>query len=308
VSSKIAIIGVGEVGAAAAYALLLNSVCRELLLVDINIGLRDGQIRDLSDASYFGNTQTNVRSGTYKEAGQCDIIVIAAESKRTIGETSVESSYHDISVLCSIVQAMKPIRSDAILLVVSNPVDVLTSFAQRLSLLPETQVIGCGTFLDTVRLRIMLAHKLGVPPRSIDAYVLGAHGHSQFVAWSTASVIGAHIDEAFPPNTFSRAQLTEQCAHETNHTVGTKPVVEFGIGSIVSSICSSILLDRLDICPISHFVPDLGCCVTLPVVIGRNGIVKRISLPLSSEESAKLKDSAKTLRETVERIWIDISI
>jgi L-lactate dehydrogenase len=179
-TSKIAIVGVGHVGGCAANALLLGSICGELLLVDINIDFRDGQVRDLSDATYRENSSTRVRAGTYKEAGQCDIVIITAGTKRTrgktlylgqciacanknsIGETSLELVYRNTSMLRSVINAMKPFRSDTILLVVSNPVDVLTSFAQELSGLPKSQVLGCGTFLETARLRGLMADKIGV--------------------------------------------------------------------------------------------------------------------------------------------------
>jgi L-lactate dehydrogenase len=183
--SRIAIIGVGQVGAAAAYALILGSVANELLLVDIKVDLRDGQVRDLSDVAYSCNSGTRVRAATYHEAGQCDIVVITAGSKYSIGKGSdgerliifcpkgasshdysgqnnIQLMFRNIAIVRSAVRAMKPFRSDAILLVVANPVDLLTSLAQELSGLPPSQVLGSGTFLDSVRLRGMLADKAEV--------------------------------------------------------------------------------------------------------------------------------------------------
>jgi L-lactate dehydrogenase len=180
-TSKIAIIGAGSVGGTSAYALLLGSVCCELLLVDTKVDVLDGQVRDLSDATCRENSSKCVRAGTYKEAGQCDIVVITTGSRRSIGklsiaysnhpgevlmqpagETTLELIYRSTAILHTVIDAMKPFRSDTILLLVSNPVDVLTSCAQELSGLPKSQVIGCGTFLDTVRLRGILAAKAGV--------------------------------------------------------------------------------------------------------------------------------------------------
>mgnify|MGYP001600530434 CR=1 FL=1 len=183
--SQIAIVGVGQVGAAAAYALILSSVACELLLVDVKVDLRDGQVLDLLDVAYSRNSRTRVRAATFQEASQCDIVVITVGSKYFTGKRSdgrklitccpedansyehsdlpgIEKLYHSIAVVGSAVKAMKPFRSDTILLLVSNPVDLVTTLAQELSELPTSQVLGSGTFLDSVRLRGLLADKTGV--------------------------------------------------------------------------------------------------------------------------------------------------
>jgi L-lactate dehydrogenase len=134
---------------------------------------------------------------------------------------------------------------------------------------------------------------------------LGELGDSQFVAWSVASIGGVPIDKALPPDNFNRTKLAEECKHEGQRIVEAKGAIAFGIGSIVSSICSSILFDKRDVRPISHFQSDLGCCLSLPVVLGRDGIIKAIPLPLSSEEKAKLVESGKIVRETVRGLTDD---
>jgi L-lactate dehydrogenase len=305
-TSKIAIIGVGEVGAAAAFALLLESVCGELLLVDVKVDFRDGQVRDLSDATYRKISRTHVRAATHKEAGQCDIVVITTGSRHTIGETRLSSVYRSAANLRSVIHAMKPFRSDTILLVVSNPVDILTSFAQEVSGLPQSQVMGSGTFLDTVRLRGLLANKAGISASSIDTYVLGEQGDSQFVAWSVSTIGGVPIDEAIPASTLNRIALAEECKQEGQRIIKAKGAIAFGIGSIVSSICATILYDKRNICPISHFQPHLGCCLSLPVVLGRRGIIRTLSLPLNSEERITLLKSAKSLKADVDRMRDDV--
>lgn len=180
--SRIAIIGVGEVGGAAAFALIISSIARELLLVDINTTLRDGQVRDLSDVAYSSNSVTRVRAATHHEAGQCDIVVITAGSKsvlgmksffakpprslmfdpRPLGQPNLERVYRNVSIIRNVVDAMKPIRQDAIVVVVSNPVDLATTLVLELSKLPQEQVLGAGTFLDSVRIRGMIADEIGV--------------------------------------------------------------------------------------------------------------------------------------------------
>ncbi|KAH0830869.1 hypothetical protein AYO21_11682 [Fonsecaea monophora] len=301
-TARIAIVGAGEVGAATAFALLRGSLYSELLLVDVKPEKRDGQVRDLSDACYAEDSTTRVRAGTLKEAGECDIVVVTAGSKRSRGETSLQRIERNTAILERIIDSLRPIRSDLILLVVSHPVDVLTTLALKLSGLPPSQVIGSGTFVDTVRLRRMLADKFEIAPGPINAYVLGEHGDSQFVAWSHASIDGVPIAEALPPQAFDREELADECKREGQRIVDTKGVIAFGIASVVSSLCSSIIFDRRDVRAVSHFQPDLGCCVSLPVVLGRHGVVKPLPLVLSAEEKAKLAESGKIVREATQKL------
>ena len=143
---------------------------------------------------------------------------------------------------------------------------------------------------------------LQIASNQINAYVLGEHGDSQFVAWSCASIAGVPIDKAMPPEALDRAHLAEECKHEAQHIIKAKGSIAFGIGSIVAGICSSILFDKRDVRPVSHFQPDLGCCLSLPVVLGRKGIVHTIQLPLTTGEKTKLVESGKMIKETVQSL------
>ncbi|OAP58026.1 L-lactate dehydrogenase [Fonsecaea erecta] len=317
-TARIAIVGAGEVGAATAFALLRGSLYSELLLVDVKPEKRDGQVRDLSDACGAEDSTTRVRAGTLREAGECDVVVITAGSKRTRvdllcppgnpGETSIQLVQRNTAILQRIIDSMRPLRPDLVLLVVSHPVDVLTTLAQQLSGLPKSQVIGSGTFVDTVRLRRMLADRFEIAPSSINAYVLGEHGDSQFVAWSHASIDGVPITEAetvaAQGSSFDRAALADECKREGQRIVETKGAIAFGIASVVASLCASILFDRRDVRPVSHFQPDpeLGCCVSTPVVLGKGGVVKTLPLPLSADEKAKLAQSAKVVRDAAQHL------
>jgi L-lactate dehydrogenase len=159
-SHRIAIIGAGSVGSAIAYALLLHPVAGTVLLVDLDEKLRRAQVQDLNDAAFYGSVR--VKEATTREAGQADIIVISAGAKQRDGETRLDLVGRNLHILKSVLDGMQPIRKDAVLLLVANPVDVLAYFAQKYSGLPRTQVLGTGTFLDTVRLRGVVAEKLGV--------------------------------------------------------------------------------------------------------------------------------------------------
>ncbi|EXM13406.1 L-lactate/malate dehydrogenase [Fusarium oxysporum f. sp. vasinfectum] len=300
--SQIAIIGVGQVGGAAAYSIILTSFVSELLLVDLDIHLRDGQVRDLSDVAYSCNSSTRVRAASHHEAAKADIVVITAGSKHMIGQTTIDYTSRNMSIVREVVETMKPFRSDTILLVVSNPVDLLTSLAHEISGLPTSQVLGSGTFLDSVRLRGLMAMRAGIAANSIDIHVLGVHGNSQVVAWSAATVAGVPIHTSIPPNILDRVELADECKHWSQSIIRAKGSTPFGLGSIVSSLCASIFLDKRNVRPVSHFQPDFGCYFSLPAVIGKKGVMSTIQMTLDSDEEAHIAKSAKELSETID--WI----
>ncbi|EFY95245.1 lactate/malate dehydrogenase [Metarhizium robertsii] len=304
--SRIAVIGVGEVGGAAAFALIISSIARELLLVDINTTLRDGQVRDLSDVAYSSNSVTRVRAATHHEAGQCDIVVITAGSKSVLGQPNLERVYRNVSIIRNVVDAMKPIRQDAIVVVVSNPVDLATTLVLELSKLPQSQVLGAGTFLDSVRIRGMIADEIGVAANSLDVYVLGVHGDPQVVAWSTATIGGVPLDKSLQHgNQVDHERVAQECKDRSRSIIRAKGANPFGISSIVCSICASILLDKRNVRPVSCFRPGYGCCFSWPVVLGRKGIIRAIDVPLNNKERADIDETAKTLKATVTHVLAD---
>ncbi|KAK0641840.1 lactate dehydrogenase [Cercophora newfieldiana] len=300
---RIAIIGVGQVGGAAAYGLILRSVTCDLLLVDNNIALRDSQVHDLTDVAYTTKSSTRIQGGNYHEAGQCDIIVITAGSRHTIGQSGLDAASRNVSIVRNVVDALCPVRPDAILLVVSNPVDLLTTLALERSRLPPEQVIGAGTFLDSARLRALMAGRIGIASNSIDVYVIGVHGESEVAAWSTATVGGIPIDQTISPEAMTeRAELEEQCRQQGRAIVQAKGSTPFGMGSVVASICASIALDKRNVKAVSHWQPEYECCFSLPVVLGRKGIVRNVEVPLNEEEKAKIEESVGTLKKQLELV------
>jgi L-lactate dehydrogenase len=203
------------------------------------------------------------------------------------------------SILESAINDMKPLRSDTVLLLVANPVDALTHFAQSYAELPKTQVIGSGTFLDSARLRGIIAEKAQVAASSIDAYVLGEHGESQFVAWSLATIGGVPLADALGNVKIDRAAIAEDTKNKATNIIENKGVTNYGIGAVAASICRSILSDEGIVRPVSHWQEDLGACLSMPAVLGRQGIVRTLKMPLSQEERSKLDDSANALKDMV---------
>ncbi|KAL7924174.1 L-lactate/malate dehydrogenase [Trichoderma austrokoningii] len=303
--SRIAIVGVGQVGAGTAFTLIPSSVAAELLLVDDDVSLRDGQVCDLSDVAYSCNSRTKVRAAGYQEAGQCDIIVIAAGSRHTIGQSYSEHVHRNISAVRTIVDGMMPLKSDAVLLVVSDPVDLLTSLVLQLSQLPPSQVLGSGTYLDSIRLRGMLADRIGIAAESIDVFVLGVQGESQVAAWSAATIKGVPINASLSKgDVIDRSEFSSECKHRSQSIIRAKGAAPFGMASVVSSICSSVILDKGTVHPISHFQPSFGCCFSSPVVLGRGGIQRKIQVPLDFEEDAQITDAATALKKMIDQVNI----
>jgi L-lactate dehydrogenase len=220
-------------------------------------------------------------------------------SKHVPGESRADLIGRNKSILESAINDMKPLKSDTILLLVANPVDALTHFAQVYAELPKTQVIGSGTFLDSARLRGILAEKAQVAASSIDAYVLGEHGESQFVAWSLATIGGIPLADALGDIKIDQAAIAEDTKNKATNIIENKGVTNYGIGAVAASICKSILSDDRIVRPVSHWQEDLGACLSMPAVLGRQGIVRTIKTPLSQEEKSKLEDSAKALQDMV---------
>ncbi|KAK8012027.1 protein DnaJ subfamily C member 9 [Apiospora arundinis] len=300
--TRIAVVGVGRVGGAVAYALMLGSMAKELLLIDIDVELREAQIRDLADVGYACNSRTRVRGASYRDAAQCDVIVFTAETMVTRGQTTLDFTYRNISILREVLDATIPFKPDAILLIACSPVDLLTTLAQRLSKLPASQVIGTGTFLDSVRLRGMISDQIGVAAKSIDVHVLGVQGESQTVAWSAATINGMPIDKCVPPKALKRDELKRKSMEHSLGVTRAKGTFPMGTGSVVASLCSSILLDKRSIRPISHWQPDVECCFSTPVIIGREGIVDTILFPLSEAEELEIRQAVERLKITVDRV------
>ncbi|KAJ4343535.1 hypothetical protein N0V87_000302 [Didymella glomerata] len=299
-TSSIAIVGAGDVGATIAYSLIMNPVAGDILMIDPKEEVRDAQVQDLSDATFHGNTSTRVRAGTHKEAGQCDIIVFTAGAKQKKGESRTDLIGRNKSILQSAIKDMQPFAPHTILLLVANPVDVITYFAQQYSDLPKSQVIGSGTFLDSARLRGILASKAEVAASSIDAYVLGEHGESQFVAWSAASIGGVPLERALKPGTtLDKEAIAEDTKNKATSIIENKGATNYGIGGVAASICKSILSDQRNIRPVSHYQEDLGVSLSIPAVIGRQGLVRTINIGLNDEEQKKLKKSAEALKEII---------
>ncbi len=293
--SKIAIIGAGSVGSTTAYALILKSIAAEIILVDIDEPRCHGEILDLSDALTFDGS-SKIRSGSAADAAQADIIIIAAGRAQKPGETRRELLSSNKKIVADIFTTIKPINPAAVIIMVTNPVDPLTALAQSISGLPVHQVFGTGTFLDTLRLHGSIADKFNIARESIHAYIIGEHGDSQCVAWSSAEIAGtplAQFPDMHEENLEAIAQKVKNIAYDI---IACKGSTHFGIASCVARICNAIVFDQKLIMPLSTYIKNYDVVFSMPVVVGESGIEKIIPIPLNDNEQKNLEMSAEQLK------------
>ncbi|OZJ06751.1 hypothetical protein BZG36_00428 [Bifiguratus adelaidae] len=296
--SRVAIIGAGSVGATIAYACLLRKVCSEILLVDIAPEIVNGQVLDLADAAFLSSTV--VRGATFEETGQCDIIVITAGAKQNQGESRTQLIKRNHKILNSVISSTKPLNKHAIILLVANPVDILTHIAQKLSGLPRNQVFGSGTYLDSGRLRLFLSQLLGVSETAIHAYTLGEHGDSQFVAWSSARVGGKPLMDFPEVKNLDHEKVEYDVAHKAYEIIKLKGATYFGIGACVASLCQTILLNQRHVRPLSVYVERLGVTLSMPAVLGTKGVEEILEVPLNEKEK-KLMKSVHSMKQIIDK-------
>ncbi|TET06152.1 L-lactate dehydrogenase [Candidatus Dependentiae bacterium] len=296
--AKLAIIGAGAVGSTTAYALMWKNVATEILLIDIDEKRCKGEILDLSDALPFCYA-SKIQRGTTKEAGQADIVIITAGVRQKPGQPRSDLIAENQKIIKSIINDMKPINPNTIIIMVTNPVDILTYYAQQITDLPKNQIFGSGTFLDSQRLRGILSKKLNIAEQSIQAYVLGEHGDSQFVAWSNMNIAGIPLLD-FP--IFSSKDL-DVMADETKNRVyeiiACKEATFYGIAACVTDICECIIFNQKRIIPLSCFIEKYNVCLSMPAVLGEKGIEQILSIRLSQKEQDLLEKSVKKLKGVI---------
>jgi L-lactate dehydrogenase len=294
--SKIAVIGAGSVGSTTAYALLLKNIAAEVILVDIDETRCHGEILDLSDSLAFDGT-SKIRSGTAQDAAQADIIVIAAGKAQKQGETRLDLLAANKRIITDVFTGIKPINPAAIVIMVTNPLDALTTLAQKISGLPHNQVFGTGTFLDTLRLRGIIAEKMSIARQSVHAYVIGEHGDSQLVAWACAEVAGRPIAQYADMQQENLNVIAQQVIDKAYDIIACKGSTHFGIASCVAHICQAIIFDQKLVMPLATYIEEYDTVLSMPCVLGENGIEKILSIPLNDSERKKLETSAQELRK-----------
>ncbi len=307
---KIGIVGSGFVGSTAAYAMVLQGVGSEFVLVDINRRLADAHARDILHATPFAHP-ARVVAGDYEAVKGADIVVVSAGVAQRPGETRLQLLGRNAEVFAEVIPKICEHAPDAVLLIATNPVDIMTQVATLISGLPPERVIGSGTILDTARFRALLGEFLGVSPQSVHAYVLGEHGDSEVLIWSGAQVGGVSVFEfakqiGRPITDEVKRQIDEGVRYAAYKIIEGKGATYFGIGAGIARIARAILNDERAMLTVSILneevegVPKIA--LSLPRIVGRKGIVATLPVQLSDEEREALRKSAEILKQSATEI------
>ena len=297
-NNKIMIVGTGNVGASIAFAILnQRTVINEIILTDIIAKDAEGEAMDLRDALAVAPSYVKIKNGTYKDAKDCDVVVIAAGAAQKPGETRMELLRKNVNILKGMVDQIMASGFNGIFLVVTNPMDVLTYFTVRFSGLPEERVIGSGTVLDSARLRQRIADHLNINAKSVHAYQVGEHGDSEVTLWSLADAGGQRVEEMVPESV--RDGISEFVRNEAYDIIEKKGATYYGIATCVVSILNAVLNDEMRILPVSSYDGFSGTSFGWPSVVGRKGIIRRLDLNISESEGIKLQKSINVLKEAI---------
>lgn len=307
---KVGIVGCGMVGSASAFALVMRGVGREIVLVDVNRLRAEAEANDIYHAVPFAHPLT-VRAGDYADLVGCRVVLIAAGVAQRPGEPRLQLLERNAAVLGAVVPSVLEHARDAVLVVVSNPVDIMTHLAAHFAAkdgVRPTRVIGSGTMLDTARFRALLGRHFDVDAQHVHAYVLGEHGDSEVLTWSQTTIPGMHLEDFAKVHgtslaTEDRQQIDEQVRRAAYHIIAGKGATYFGIGSAVARLVDVILHDQravLTICCRIESVPEFaGLTFSLPHLVGGTGALATIAPPLDDIELASLQRSASVLRDAV---------
>jgi L-lactate dehydrogenase len=306
--NKIAIIGAGAVGATIAYAAMIRGVAKQLALYDINRAKVDAEVLDLNHGLQFVPMATLEGSDDINVCAGADVVVITAGAKQKPGQTRMELAGANVELCRSLVPQLQKVAPDALLLVVTNPVDVLTYVVQKLSGLPARRVFGSGTVLDSSRFRYLLACHLNVAVQNVHAFIAGEHGDSELPLWSSASVGGVPLMQWAPPGRAplkeeDRTRIFDNVRNAAYQIIKGKGATNYAIGLATAQILESVLHDEQRVLPVSSrmdgYLGITDVCLSMPSIVNRKGVEAVLEVPLSDSEREGLRRSADTIRQAI---------
>ncbi len=306
--TKITILGAGNVGATIAYTFAVAGTCSDVVLVDINKAKATGEAMDIRQGVSFGHN-VEIIDGTYEDAKDSDIVVVTLGLARKPGQTRLDLAQANVNIIKEVMPQIARFAPDAIYVIVSNPVDILTYTILKCTNLSPQQVIGSGTALDTSRLRSVIADHVGLSPNSIHAYVFGEHGDSSFIPWSLTNIAGIPMEQYCEDQEHAdldEEEIIDEVRKAGAEVIKRKGATFYAIAMSVNKICDSILRDANNIITVSTLINDRyginDICLSLPCVIGSNGIEREVSPNLTEEEVKKLQNSAAALKSVIAQI------
>ncbi|NIQ05393.1 MAG: L-lactate dehydrogenase [Candidatus Korarchaeota archaeon] len=307
---KVALIGVGFVGSSFAYSLMIHGIVSEIVLIDIDRKRAEGEAMDLNHGLSFVQP-ARIWAGDYPDCEGADIVVITAGLAQKPGESRLELVDRNVEIFRQIIPKIKEYNKKCILLVATNPVDIMTYASLKLSGFPSSRVIGSGTILDTSRLRYLLAEYLRVDPRNVHAYIIGEHGDSEVPVWSLANVAGTRLKDYCPVcgKKYDEQYLNtifEQVKNAAYKIIELKGRTYYAIGLGLTRIVESIIRDENAVLTVSSFLQDYygvsDICLSVPTIVNRKGVREVLKLPLEEEEIKKFQNSASILKNITQSL------
>lgn len=307
---KAVMIGCGFVGAASVFSLMQSGLFSEIVLIDADKEKAKGEAMDISHGIPFAR-QMKIYAGDYKDVKDAGIVIITAGANQKPTETRLDLMHRNVEIFKQIIPSIMETGFDGILLVVTNPVDILTYVAQKLSGLPENRVIGSGTVLDTARLKHRLGEHLDVDSRSVHAFIIGEHGDSEIAAWSSANVSGIPLNDfcemrGHYQHETSTQEIAEAVKSSAYEIIQRKSATYYGVAMAVKRICEVIVRDEGSVLPVSvrmhgeHGIDDV--VLSMPCILGKDGIEVKVPIQLNEEEQNRLRKSAEILKYNMKMV------
>lgn len=297
-NNKVVIIGCGNVGMSYAYALLnQKTYVNELVLIDINTKKVEGEVMDLNHCLAYSPSKITIKLGDYKDCKDAKIVVISAGANQNIGETRMDLIHKNSKIFKSIVDNVMSSGFNGIFLVATNPLDIMTYLTYKYSNLPTNKVLGTGTTLDTARLRYLMSEKIGISPTSIEAFVIGEHGDSEFIPWSNVNIALKGIDEYLSEE--EKNKLEVDVRNSAYEIINRKGATYYGIGMCLVRITEAILGDENLVLSVSAYDKENNIYISTPAIINKDGVKDKIYIPLTEEEKEKIKYSIKCIKDAI---------
>lgn len=310
-TTKVAIVGCGLVGSSTAFSLITQGICDEVIMIDINEERAYGEMLDLRDCIEYLNKNVKVKTGTYADCTDVDIVVITAGAPPKAGQSRLDTLGMSAKITRSIVEPIMQSGFDGIFIAISNPVDIIAYYIHQLSGLPKNQVIGTGTAIDSSRLQNFIADLVQVDPRSVNAYSMGEHGDSQMVPWSTVTIAGKPFYDVIQDNKELVGEVDlDDLVYKTTRKgweiLNRKGTTYYGIATACAGVIKAILNDENRIIPVSTLLEgeygEKDVYIGVPTVLNRSGAADVLEIHMTPGELARFKESAALLRSYCTRI------
>lgn len=303
--NKVTIIGAGMVGSTTAYTLVVSGIAEEIALIDINKNLAKSQVMDLQHSFPFWGYK-KIKAGDYNDLKDSEIVIITCGATQKGKKTRLDLVKENSSIMRDIIPKIFKKNPNIVILMVTNPVDVLTYQAIKMFPKKKSQIIGSGTILDSARFRFLLGEHLGVNPKSIHAYIVGEHGDSELPLWSTASIGNTKITNFKKLSLKDKKKIFEKAKNAAYTIIEGKQATYYAVAACVAKIIKAVMLNKKTVLPLSHLMEgEYGIkdiCLSMPVVLGSGGVQEKVNPEISREEQELLKESARRLKKAAREL------